>query len=175
MRSKWKRHPRFEDLEIKADGSEIKLMGKTLNILDHKGKNGILMKKVYFNRSQYSAPKLILETYGGPIPEGRHYALTRDGNYANLHPDNLYWSKTHKINKERKFENDLKNSKLTKDQTYSAFVSHQKGIPLSKIAENYNVSDMTIHRAIKRLKRKIEIQEPEGQRVKKKNRKSGKG
>ena len=167
MSHKWKTHPKFEDLEVKADGSEIKFKGKTLKILDHKGKNGNLMKKVYFNRSQYSAPKIILEVFGGPIPEGRHYALPRDGNYANLHPDNLYWSKNHKINKERKFENDLKNSKLTKDQTYSAFVSYQKGIPLSKIAENYKVSDMTIHRAIKRLKRKIADQESEIQKEKK--------
>ena len=156
MSSKWKTHPKYKDLEIKADGSEIRFQGKSLNILDHKGRNGCLMKKVYFNRSQYSAAKLILETYGGEIPKVRHYALTRDGNYANLHPKNLYWSKNHKISKERKFENDLKNSKLTKDQTYSAFVSHNKGIPLSKIAENYKVSDMTIHRAIQRLKRKIE-------------------
>lgn len=116
------------------------------------------MKKVYFNRSYYSAPKLILETFGDPMPEGRHYATYKDGNIKNLHPDNLYWSKTHVISKERKFENDLKLSKLTKDQTYSALVSHQKGIPISKIAKNYKVSDMTVHRAIQRLKRKVKDQ-----------------
>ncbi|CAL65467.1 helix-turn-helix domain-containing protein [Christiangramia forsetii] len=156
MSDHWKTHPNFEGLQIKADGSKIKYKGKLLNIKIHKGKTGKLMKKVSFNRSQYSVPKLILETYGEPMPEGRHYATYKDGNIENLHPDNLYWNKTHIITKERKFENDLKSSKLTKDQTYSAFVSHSKGIPISKIAENYKVSDMTVYRAIQRLKRKIE-------------------
>ena len=156
MKDEWKRHPRFTDLEIKYDGSILKYKRKLLNIKEPAEKSGANMKKVYFNRSQYSVPKLILETFGAPKPEGRHYATYKDGNINNLHPDNLYWSKTHKIPKERKFENDLKQSKLTKDQTYSAFVSHQKGIPLSKIAKNYKVSDMTIYRAIQRLKRKVE-------------------
>ena len=156
MKDEWKRHPKFTDLEIKYDGSNLRYKNKLLNIKEHTGKSGAKMKKVYFNRSQYSVPKLILETYGDAKPEGRHYAAYKDGNINNLHPDNLYWSKTHKIPKERKFENDLKQSKLTKDQTYSAFVSHQKGIPLSKIAKNYKVSDMTIYRAIQRLKRKVE-------------------
>lgn len=159
MGDQWKRHPKFTDLEIKADGSELKYKGKSLNIKNHIGKTGILMKKVYLERSPYSVPKLILETYGGPIPEGRHYATYKDGNKENLHPDNLYWSRTHRISKERKFENDLKLSKLTKDQTYSAFVSHQKGVPLSQIAKNYKVSDMTVHRAVQRLKRKIKNRE----------------
>lgn len=156
MSDQWKRHPRFKDLQIKADGSELKYNGKLLNIKDSEGKTGRIMKKVYFNHSQYSVPKLILETYGGLMPEGRHYATYKDGNIENLHPNNLYWSKTHKITKERKFENDLKLSKLTKDQTYSALVSHSKGIPISKIAKNYNVSDMTVYRGIQRLKRKIQ-------------------
>lgn len=155
MSEHWKRHPDFKDLEIKADGSQLKFKGKPLNIKDHKGKTGKILKTVYFKKSYYSVPKLILETYSGKMPEGRHYATYRDGNIENLHPGNLYWSKTHHITKERKFENDLKLSKLTKDQTYSALVSHTKGIPISKIAKNYKVSDMTVHRAIQRIKRKI--------------------
>lgn len=156
MTDQWKRHPKFRDLQIKADGSEMKSNGKLLTIKDHEGKTGKILKLVYFNYSQYSVPKLILETYGDPMPKGRHYATYKDGNIENLHPSNLYWSKTHKISKERKFENDLKLSKLTKDQTYAALVSHEsKGIPLSKIARNYNVSDMTVYRAVQRLKRKI--------------------
>ncbi|TRO63985.1 helix-turn-helix domain-containing protein [Christiangramia sabulilitoris] len=159
MSNQWKSHPRFEKLQIKEDGSELKFDGKSLNIRDHRGKTGKTLKIVYFNRSQYSVPKLILETYKGLSPEGRYYATYKDGNIENLHPDNLYWSKTHKISKERKFENDLKLSKLTKDQTYSALVSNSKGIPISKIAKNYNVSDMTVYRAIQRLKRKIRDKE----------------
>ncbi|MCM4158046.1 hypothetical protein [Gramella sp. AN32] len=155
MSNQWKRHPKFRDLQIKADGSEVKYNEKSLNIKDHRGKTGKILKIVYFNHSQYSVPKLILETYGGPIPEGRHYATYKDGNIENLHPNNLYWSKKHLISPERKFENDLKLSKLTKDQTYSALVSQRKGIPISKIAENYKVSDMTVFRAVQRLKRKI--------------------
>jgi len=156
MSDHWKRHPEFKDLEVKADGSELKFNGKLLNIKDRKGKTGKILKTVYFKKSYYSVPKLILETYSGKMPEGRHYATYRDGNIENLHPANLYWSKTHHITKERKFENDLKLSKLTKDQTYSALVSHTKGIPISKIAKNYKVSDMTVYRAIQRLKRKLQ-------------------
>jgi DNA-directed RNA polymerase specialized sigma24 family protein len=156
MGNLWRRHPFYKDLEIKADGSELKYNGKILNIIDRIGKSGKVLKIVYFKRSQYSVPKLILETYGGPIPKERHYATYKDGNIENLHPNNLYWSRNHKISKERKFENELKLSKLTKDQTYSALVSHEfKKIPLSRIAQRYNVSDMTVHRAIQRLKRKI--------------------
>ena len=158
MTDQWKRHPKFKDLQIKADGSELKYNDKNLNIIDRTGKTGIILKIVYFNYSQYSVPKLILETFTGPMPEGRYYATFKDGNMENLHPNNLYWSKTHRISKERKFENDLKLSKLTKDQTYSALVSNSKGIPISKIAENYKVSDMTVYRAIQRLKRKIKDQ-----------------
>ncbi|MCB7481393.1 helix-turn-helix domain-containing protein [Christiangramia sediminis] len=156
MSDHWKRHPEFEDLEIKADGSELKFNGKLLNIKDRKGKTGKILKTVYFKKSYYSVPKLILETYSGKMPEGRHYATYKDSNIENLHPNNLYWSKTHHITKERKFENDLKLSKLTKDQTYSALVSHSKGIPISNIAKNYKVSDMTVYRAIQRLKRKLQ-------------------
>lgn len=159
MSDKWKRHPKFRDLQIKADGSEFKYNGKLLNIKDHPGKSGKILKIVYFNHSQYSVPKLILETYGEPMPEGRHYAIYKDGNLENLHPNNLNWSKNHKISKERKFENDLKLSKLTKDQTYAALFSHEvRGVPLSKIAQNYKVSDMTIYRAVQRIKRKIKDQ-----------------
>lgn len=156
MTNQWKRHPKFRDLQIREDGSELKYNGKSINIKNHVGKTGKILKLVYLNHSQYSVPKLILETYGDPMPEGRHYATYKDGNIENLHPNNLYWSKNHKISKERKFENDLKLSKLTKDQTYAALVSHEhKGIPLSKIAKNYKVSDMTVYRAVQRLKRKI--------------------
>ena len=155
MNEQWKQHPKFRDLNIKADGSEIKYNDKLLKIKGHTGKTGRILKVVYFNNSYYSVPKLILETYGEPMPEGRHYATYKDGNIENLSPNNLFWSKKHLISPERKFESDIKRSKLTKDQTYSAMVSQRKGIPISKIAENYKVSDMTVFRAVQRLKRKI--------------------
>jgi hypothetical protein len=153
----FKRHPKYQDLFIKKDGSEFECQGERLQIVDHKMKNGNVMKAVRYNGSRHSVPKLILETWGEPAPEdGRYYALYKDGNRENLHPKNLYWSRSHKITEKRKFENDLKLSKLDVDQTYEAFRRHEinnESYPM--IAKDLGVSDMAVFRAVQRLKRKL--------------------
>ncbi|WP_093114080.1 hypothetical protein [Salinimicrobium catena] len=158
---KWKRHPKFRDLRISSDGSDFLLNDKLLRIRDHKIKNGKILKVVMINRTYYSVPKLILETWGPPKPEdGRQYfAMYRDGNKENLYPKNLYWG-TQLMNKEDLFERDLKLSRLTKDQTYEAFERNQyRGESIASIARDMKVSDMAIHRAIKRINRKVKAKE----------------
>ncbi|HER39675.1 MAG TPA: hypothetical protein ENO10_00465 [Salinimicrobium catena] len=157
---KWKRHPKFRDLRISSDGSDFLLNDKLLKIRDHKIKNGKILKVVMINRTYYSVPKLILETWGAPKPEdGRlYFAIYKDGNKENLHPKNLFWG-TRLMNREDLFERDLKLSRLTKDQTYEAFHRSQfHGESIASIARDMKVSDMAIHRAIKRLRRKVEAE-----------------
>jgi hypothetical protein len=155
--TRWKRHPKFTELQISSDGSDFKYYDKLLNIKDHKGKTGRILKVVYINRSYYSVPKLILETYVSAAPaDGRYYAQYKDGNIENLHPNNLFWSRSQIIPENRKFENSLKLSKLTKEQTYQAYHEYMhKGNSISALAKQYNVSDMAVHRAIQRFRRKL--------------------
>lgn len=154
---RWKRNPRFRDLYISEDGSEFKLDGRALKIRDHKIKNGKILKVVMINRTYYSVPKLILETWGPPKPDDnrQYFALYKDGNKENLHPKNIFWG-TKLMDKEGLFKRDIKLSALTKDQTYEAFQRNKfKGESIASIARDMNVSDMTIHRAIKRIMRKV--------------------
>ncbi|MGB7785139.1 MAG: hypothetical protein WBL27_03460 [Salinimicrobium sp.] len=157
---KWKKHPRFRDLRILEDGSRFVLLDKPLKVRSHKTKKGSL-KVVMINRTYYSAAKLVLETWGTPPADNRrYYARYKDGNNKNLHPDNLYWGLQNQTKKEL-FERHIRQSKLSKDQTYEAFHRHNfKGESLASIARDFKVSDMTIHRAIKRLKKKV-VQEDE--------------
>lgn len=155
---KWRRHPKFRDLRISHDGSEFILNDRPLRIRDHKIKNGKILKVVMINRTYYSVPKLILETWGPAKPDDgkRYFALYKDGSKENLHPNNLYWG-TQLMDKEAVFNRDVKLSALSKDQTYEAFQRNQfKGESIASIAREMQVSDMTIHRAIRRILRKVE-------------------
>lgn len=152
---KWKRHPRFRDLRILEDGSRFVWLDKPLRIRAHKTKKGSL-QVVAINRTYYSAARLVLETWKEqPKDEKRYYACYRDGNNKNLHPDNLYWG-LQNMKKKDLFERNVRLSKLSKDQTYEAFHRHNfKGESLAAIAKDFGVSDMTVHRAIKRLQKKV--------------------
>ena len=157
-RKKWRRHPKFRDLRISSDGSDFILNDKSLRIRDHKIKNAKILKVVMINRTYYSVPKLILETWGAPKPDDQkqYFALYKDGNKENLHPKNLYWG-TKLMDKEEFFKRDVKLSALSKDQTYEAFHRNKlKGESIASIARDMQVSDMAIHRAIKRILRKVE-------------------
>ncbi|MFD2516386.1 hypothetical protein [Salinimicrobium flavum] len=157
-KKKWKRHPVFRELWISNDGKGFRLNEKPLKIKDHRLKPGKILKVVSVNRAYYSAPKLILETWGAAKPEDgrRYYALYRDGNKENLHPENLYWG-NNLMSRNELFEKNLRQSKLSKDQTYEAYHRNKfKGESIASIAKDMKVSDMSIHRAIKRLSRKIE-------------------
>lgn len=156
---KWKKHPRFTDLRINERGSRFALGKKSLKIRQHKTKKGSL-SVVMINRTYYSAAKLVLETWKTrPDDNKRYYACYKDGNKNNLHPDNLFWSSQNVAQKDL-FERNLKLSKLSKDQTYEAYHRHSyNGESLASIASDFQVSDMTVHRAIKRLKKKVLQQE----------------
>lgn len=157
---KFKRHPKFRDLKISEDGSEFRFVGEKLEIMDHKIKNGNIIKIVRIVGSQYSVPKLILETYGPEKPdqEHRYYAQYRDGNKENIHPKNLYWSRNHNIPEKKKLKNHSKNSKLNWNQTAGCYRRYkQEGEKLSAIAADFGVSDMTIVRAVKRYEKYLQL------------------
>ena len=166
-RKKWRRHPKFRDLRISSDGAEFMLNDKLLRIRDHKIKNGKILKVVMINRTYYSVPKLILETWGPPKPseKGHYFAVYKDGNKENLHPKNLYWG-TNLMDKETLFKRDIKLSSLTRDQTYEAFQRNKfQGESIASIARDMKVSDMSIHRAIKRIIRKVEKEKKQANQV----------
>ncbi len=152
---RWKKHPRFRDLRISEDGGRFVIDTTPLKIRSHKTKRGSL-QVVMINRTYYSAAKLVLETWAkAPNDNRRYYACYKDGNKKNLHPDNLYWG-LQNMDKKDLFERNLKLSKLSKDQTYEAFHRHNfNGESLASIAKDFQVSDMTVHRAIKRLQKKV--------------------
>ncbi|SDS13294.1 hypothetical protein SAMN04487764_1528 [Gillisia sp. Hel1_33_143] len=151
----FKRHPKFRDLRISADGSTFKYLNETLEIKDHKARENNILNVVSIEGIRYSVPKLILETYGPEKPQdGRYYALYKDGNIENIHPNNLFWSKAHKITEKRKFQNSISLSKLSKEQTAQCFERHViKGESLSSIGKDLGVSATTIARGIKRYKK----------------------
>lgn len=152
-----KTHPKFRDLKISNDGSQFLLLNEPLEIKDHETRNNRVLKVVSINGTRFSVPKLILETYGPPKPDdSRHYAQSKDGNIENIHPNNLFWSKSHQIPEKRKFKNSLKLSKLTKKQTEDSYTRHKiEGEKLSSIAFGFGVSETTIARAVKRYEKFI--------------------
>jgi predicted transcriptional regulator YheO len=153
----YRKHPIFRDLEISQSGDFL-LSGKPLKVKYYENKSGRNLSVVCINRTNYSAPKLLLEAWSENPPEGRVYAIFKDGNKKNLRLDNLKWS-SNNLTKEQQFKRDLNLSKINRDQTYSAYFSN-KGKNLSKahIARKLNVSPMSVYRAIKRLERKVEDQ-----------------
>lgn len=153
----YKRHPKFKDLLIKNDGSEFILYGEALAIRTHQPRPKNTLKVVSIDGAYYSAPRLVLETYGEEKPEGRCYALYKDGNKDNMHPNNLYWSSVLKISAKNRLKYSIEASKLTKMQTYDAYFRYNENKePLASIAKEYGVSDMIVHRAIKRYKKYLE-------------------
>lgn len=149
-----KAHPTIPQLRISRDGETFTYFGKKLKVRTSKGKNHPL-QVVTIDRTVRSAAKLILETYKPLRVNGkRKYARYKDGNKRNVHPDNLYWSTNNQENRSYKKYSESR-AKLTPKQTELVWHLRKQNNPLSLIANAFNVSDMTIHRAIKRYEKKL--------------------
>lgn len=147
----FKRHPEIETLFIKNDGSEFREYGQPIEIKDKEAKPGYFIKTVRVQNAERSVNKLILETYGPPKPEGRYYAICKDGNKENLHPKNLMWSKKHSGDQDLGLKRKTRSSKLDIEDTRTIYyLSKQEKIPKTKLARDYGISHTSVNRAIKR-------------------------
>lgn len=152
----FKRHPKNQHLFIKNDGSKLRYMSEVLEIIDHESKPGNFVKVVSIDSVRLSVNKLILETYGEPKPEGRHFALPKDGNKENLHPNNLYWSKSLPEN----IKASVARSSLSFRQIAQAHELNTKyNVPKTLIGEIFETSAMSITRAVRRYERLLKSKE----------------
>lgn len=126
-------HPNIPHLKISLDG-KFTYKGKPLAVRQHKS-HGKTMQTVTVNRIVRSAAKLVLETYVKKPKDGRYYAAQKYGKGLNL--GNLYWRPARKLNT-KQAQRALKEKEL-------------HGATLQSIANGFGVSDMTIHRTIKRV------------------------
>jgi len=154
-------HPLITGLTCHKNGKKFKYNGKIVRAIKviQKRKSGkeIPTWKVFFNKTSYSPYKLTLEAWWGLHPnDGKlYYARVKDGDKDNLSYKNLHW--TGDLNtKYDPTSADQQTSKLDFNQTRDIFLKYKdpsKKTSLKSLGEEYDVSDMTIHRAIKRYKK----------------------
>ena len=144
-----KQHPTKPHIKVALNGN-IYFQGEEVKPRPN-SKSGTLV--VYINRNYYSAAKIILETYDPKPNDSKHsYAKSKDGS---LKPDQLYWS-TNNLNKKEQFKRDCHLSNLGKTAIYSIhYRIKNKGRSLALLAKEYEVSPMSIKRAVERLERKL--------------------
>ena len=154
----WKNHPTIVGLQCHRSGIKFKLNGVLIHAvraIEIKSENRELVTwKVYMNNSSYSPYKLTLEAWLGASPsDKRYYCRVKDGNRDNLNYTNLYWSSS--LSTKYSLNNaGCKNSPLTLEDLCTIYCRYTKnGDTLRAIAKDYNCSDMSIHRAIKRYKK----------------------
>ena len=152
----YKRHPVFKELKISEDGTIIKENNIPLKTVEYLNKGKYPMMLVYLYDTYFSLSKLVMETYNGyPTDNKRYFTKHKDKNPLNTHPENLYWSNSVVVlDKDEALERALKNSKLSKDECfycYAMFLSKNK--TLKDLSKKFNVSDMSIYRAVKRIEK----------------------
>jgi hypothetical protein len=155
------KHPTIQNLQIKNDGSEFLYYGEQLEIIDHEARPGNIIKTVSIDGTRKSVNKLILETFGPEKPgEGRYYALCKDGNIENIHPKNLYWSRTHSGDTNKSLEAKSKTSKLNPEQTEYIYKANViGGMSKAKLASIFNTSPTSIARAVKRYEEHLKTKQ----------------
>ncbi|MGB0405067.1 MAG: hypothetical protein ACPGDB_02625 [Fusobacterium sp.] len=150
---KFKHHPTHSSIKVREDGKVVKQNNIELTIAEVFPKPNNPLMIVYIGKTQFSLSKLVLETYKGLAPsDNRYYAIHKDNNYKNTHPDNLEWSSSN-ITEEKLLKSSIKRSKLTEEEVLYCYKSYKKGATLKTLGEEFGVSDMSIHRAIKRAKK----------------------
>jgi uncharacterized membrane protein len=145
-------HPKFRALKI-SDKGEFFNDGKPVRVIYRDYKDGRKISVICYNRTYYSAAKLILEAWSETTPSGRVYASFKDGNKQNLKLSNLFWSSTN-LTKEQQFKRDCKLSKLDKEAL--SYIHRRKtrfNQSLSELSKILNVSPTTISRAFQRLEK----------------------
>jgi len=154
----YKRHPEHQHVSVRSDGKAIKYYGDTIFPKEHEPKTGNMLMVVFFDKLYFSLAKLVAETFlDSPKSDKRHYAICKDGDFKNTHPDNLEWTTTNASKESsQRFKNASKNSKLTQEQAVECHTAYTtKKSTLKELGVKYGVSDMSIHRAIKRVEKTL--------------------
>jgi hypothetical protein len=145
-----KPHPWHEGVEVDGIGNIFK-DGEQLRLRPLKDR-GIYV--VRFNKSYYSAGKIVMETRCElPDPDKRWYVRYKDGDSKNVHPDNLYWSSEYMKRKVRA-RAGAKRSVLSDEEAQEIYnILKTEGGETTKreLAARYGVSEMTILRAYRRI------------------------
>jgi hypothetical protein len=157
MKTTYKNHPVFKEIKISNCGTKVKQHNIPLEVKEVFPKPNNPLMVVYMQETYFSLQKLVLETYKGyPKEKGRHYACPIDKNHKNTNPENLKWVKSlqSQYSPDEKLKKSIINSKINEKESYRCHrLFKQKKASLSQLAKEYNVSDMTIHRAVKRIEK----------------------
>ncbi len=155
---KYKYHPKYKNVKISEDGKTVLKNGVECSIrVSYPKPNNPLMTVRLYGSTYLSLPKLVNETWNGLPPKDKRYCTEcLDGNFENTHPNNLIWVRvlTRRITPIDFYKTHTKQSKLTEEQSIYCYNAHKvHGVKLLALAVEFNVSDMAIHRAIKRVER----------------------
>lgn len=157
---KYKRHPYRENVSVCVKGECIKYFGEIVLPKIRYPRPHIKLMTVCIEGTDYSLPKIVAETFlEKPKKDVKHFAKCIDGDFSNTHPDNIEWV-TRVITEETALKSAIKKSALLPWQANDCYEKYNKGThTLSELGKLYGVSDMTIHRAIKRVKiiKKLEV------------------
>lgn len=156
----WAKHPYISYLFCHKDGKRFKYKDKEYKAIRtsqlKKDERYIISWKLFMNGTSYSPYKLTLESWWGIEPQDgkRYYARVKNGNPDNINYKNLFWT-TSLFKKFSENNSGQALSKLTLKQVKEIYnVRNKENKPtLKELSGKYGVSDMSIHRAIKRYER----------------------
>lgn len=146
-------HPEIEGLKVNEDGTEVYYLGEPLEvkIIDRKEREINETPYVVFLGKTHSVGKLVCECWNG-MPDNPRWCATRIEKEKGFHYTNLQWRPCG-FNPQMGTKN-VKRSSLSKLSPEDVEVIEQRlanNEPLNKIAADYGVSDMTIHRVKKKM------------------------
>ena len=149
-----KKVPNFEDLWVNVDGTVVVNKGKPLKIFElqlPQAKQKLL--QVQFGQKKYYVHRLVAMAFHGL--SDKRYVVHIDGVTTNNHYKNLTWATPRE-----KFFNEVSNGtfanrrpicKIPVEDHSKVYERLKQGETLRKIALEYGVSDMSVHRIKARL------------------------
>lgn len=146
-----KRHPIYGQIFVSCDGKIVRIQGeRVLPKLRHPKPNTPLLT-ICYNGVDLSLPKIVLEAWNGLAPDDgkRYFAKSNLEDKTIIMLSELEWSIAANTEGYRS-----KACKLTVEDDLECFTLYKNGIKTQKeLALKYNVSDMSINRAIKRAQK----------------------
>lgn len=146
-------HPEIEGLKVNEDGTEVLYFGEELEvkIIERKERDTNETPYVVFLGRTHSVGKLVCECWNG-LPDNPRWCATRIEKEKGFHYTNLEWRPCG-FNPQQGTKKVKRSSlsKLSENDVEIIEKRLRKGEPLNKIAADYGVSDMSIHR----IKRKM--------------------
>jgi hypothetical protein len=119
---------------------------------------GYLFVSLYAEGKQYSGfiHRMVALAFHGDPPEGKPYALHRNGNQIDNHAENLYWGNEADNHRDRQLHGATLigtkngNSKLSEDKVKQIRQLHENGYTHKQLAAKFNVSVALIYPILRR-------------------------